>query len=109
MKYYVSLLLIITIVGCGTRERSTGAMQVGPDTFRILAEVGIGDLGRSQKKAFSEANAYCASLGKKMVTTNTKGSQYDGYEVTFRCLKDGDPDLIRPDLQKSPDTVIQVK
>ena len=111
MKHYLLVTIgILTFLGaCGTVARSSGAMQIGPDTYRIMARASMANQLGSQQMAFSEANIFCDSQGKKMVTTNTKSSEQDGYEVTFRCLKDGDPDLIRPSLQRAPDTVIQVK
>ncbi len=109
MKKIFVLTMIAALAGCGAVAKSSGAMQVGPDTYRIMARASMANQAESQRMAFGEANGYCSSLGKKMVTTNTRSTEYDGYEVTFRCLKDGDPDLVRPVLQKAPDTVIQVK
>ncbi len=109
MKTIIAVASIAMLAGCGTVAKSTGAMQVGPDTYRIMARASVGNQMESQKMAFSEANSHCSSLGRKMVTTNTRSTQYEGYELTFRCLKDGDPDLVRPVMQKAPDTVIQVK
>ena len=100
---------MVLMAGCGTVARSSGAMQVGPDTYRIMARASMASQAESQKMAFGEANLYCTSLSKKMVTTNTRSTEFDGFELTFRCLRDGDPDLVRPILQKAPDTVIQVK
>ena len=111
MKIFWCALSFATVLvsGCGTVARSSGAMQVGPDTFRVMARASLGSKLESQKMAFGEANSYCGSIGRKMVTTNTQSTEYDGFSVTFRCLKDGDPDLVRPTLQKEPDTVIQLK
>lgn len=109
MKNIFVLTLIAALAGCGAVARSSGPMSIGPDTYRIMARASLASQAESQKMAFGEANGYCSSLGKKMVTTNTRSTESDGYEVTFRCLKDGDPDLVRPVLQKAPDTVIQVK
>ena len=94
MKNIFFLTLIAALAGCGTVARSSGAMQIGPDTYRIMARASMANQMESQKMAFGEANGYCSSVGKKMVTTNTKSTEFDGYEVTFRCLKDGDPDLV---------------
>ena len=109
MKKVFFLTMLAGLAGCGTVARSSGAMQIGPDTYRIMARASMANEVESQKMAFGEANQYCASLGRKMMTTNTKSTEFSGYEVTFRCLKDGDPELVRPVLQKAPDTVIQVK
>lgn len=108
-RMFVTISALTFLGGCGTVARSSGAMQIGPDTYRIMARASMANQLGSQQMAFSEANVFCNSQGKKMVTTNTRSTELDGYEVTFRCLKDGDPDLIRPSLQRSPDTVIQVK
>jgi hypothetical protein len=105
----ISISALALLGGCGTVAKSSGAMQVGPDTYRIMARAPMGNELGSQQMAFSEANGFCTAMGKKMVTTNTKSTQLQGYEVTFRCLRDGDPDLVRPTLQKAPDTVIQVR
>ena len=111
MKHYlvITIWVLTFLEGCGAVARSSGAMQIGPDTYRIMARASMANQLGSQQMAFSEANMFCNSHGKKMVTTNTKSTELEGYEVTFRCLKDGDPDLIRPSLQRAPDTVIQVK
>ncbi len=98
-----------TLSGCGTVSKSSGAMQIGPDTYRIIARASMANQLDSQKMAFAEANGFCLSLAKKMVTTNTKSNDLEGYEVTFRCLNDGDSDLVRPIMQRTPDTVIQVR
>ncbi len=109
-KRLIGGICILTLLGgCGTVARSSGAMQIGPDTYRIMARAPMANQLGSQQMAFSEANGFCNTMGKKMVTTNTKSTELEGYEVTFRCLKDGDPDLVRPTLQKAPDTVIQVR
>lgn len=109
MKKILALLSIATLTGCGTVSKTSGAMQVGPDTFQIMARAPVGNQVESQKMAFSEANAHCAAMNKKLMTTNTRSSKHDGFQVTFRCLKDGDPDLYRPNLQKPADTVIEVR
>jgi hypothetical protein len=105
----ITISTLALLGGCGTVARSSGAMQIGPDTYRIMARASMANQMGSQQMAFSEANVFCNSQNKKMVTTNTKSTELEGYEVTFRCLKDGDPDLVRPILQRAPDTVIQVK
>ena len=107
MKNIIAVTLMAALAGCA--GQSSGAMQIGPDTYRIIAHGMSPELGKSQKMAFGEANQYCFSLGKKMVTTNTRSTKNNSYEVTFRCLNDGDPDLVRPMLQREPDTLIQVK
>jgi len=109
MKILMTMTALALVAGCGTVARSSGAMQVGPDTYRIVARASMANDAGSQKMAFSEANTYCGTMNQKMVTTNTRSTEIHGFTLTFRCLKEGDPDLVRPTLQKEPDTVIQVK
>lgn len=103
------LCAVFFLSGCGTVARSSGVLQIGPDTYRVMARASVGNRIESQKMAFQEASKYCDGLGRKLLTIATISSEYEGYEVTFRCLTEGDPALIRPTLQKAPDTVIQVK
>lgn len=102
--------LAISLLGCGTIPRSTGAMQLGPDTYRISARASMGNEASSQKMSLAEAKQHCDSLQKQMVVIRTEHKgDYGPYEVTFRCLLAGDPDLVRPNLEKEPDTVIKIK
>ncbi len=103
------LLLSIVLTACGTVPRSSGAMQLGPDTYRISARASMANKMESQKMAFSESRAYCLSLKREMVVIATDYEETGPYEVTFRCLLAGDVDLVRPTLEKTPNTVIQLK
>jgi hypothetical protein len=106
---FISLPLAVALTACGTVPRSSGAMQIGPDSYRVIARASLANTAGSQKMAFAEANEYCASMSRKMVTTNTHDLENSGYEVTFRCLKEGDPDLVRPMLRQVPNAVIEVR
>lgn len=65
--------------------------------------------------AFEEASKFCIAKGKKMQVVNTQQARMDplgktaSAEVQFMCLIDGDMELSRPKLTKTPDTVIEVK
>lgn len=50
------------VAGCGTVAKSSGALPVGPDTYRLSARAPLGNMIESQKMAFTEANSHCASL-----------------------------------------------
>jgi len=103
------VLLAALLTACGTVPSSSGAMQIGPDTYRIIARAPLAKATESQRMAFSEGNSFCSSLGKKLTTTATRDAGNSGFEITFRCLKDGDPDLVRPTLERTPDTIIKIK
>lgn len=102
----------ILLAGCGAVPRSTGVMQVGPDTFRVSARGSVGNVMESQKMAFSESSNHCKSLGRELIVIATNQIEAIGggpYEVTFRCLNKSDPELVRPTLERAPDTVIKIK
>lgn len=61
---------------------------------------------------FREANSFCAARGRQMQPVNVRSrdgsfSNFAQSSVQFRCLDAGDPELRRPNLQRSPDIVIQ--
>ena len=109
--YYLFIAIIgIALSACGTVSRSSGAMQLGPDTYRISARASMGNPTDSQKMALIEAKDYCTVLKREIMVIATEPSKSFGpFEVTFRCLIAGDPELVRPTLEKTPDTVIRIK
>jgi hypothetical protein len=109
MKFKIILLtvLLCLIASCGLVPRSSGPMNIGPDTWKIMARASVGSLIESQRMAMDEGLAHCAALGKKFLVIGT--SRVASFEVTYRCLFEGDPELLRPTLEKAPDTVIQVR
>ena len=92
---------------------STGVLPAGPDTYMITEQrPGIAGGGpAAQSAAISEAAQYCASAGKQYLPMNMQMTGAPGfpqsYSVTFRCLAKDDPELRRPNFQKTPDIVIE--
>jgi hypothetical protein len=111
MKTLIAIALLTSfLAGCGTVSKSSGALKVGPDTYRVFARAPFGEIVGSQQMAFTEANAYCDSLQKHMVANSTSiPGHLQGFELTVRCLSTGDFDLVRPNLQRAPDAVIQLR
>jgi hypothetical protein len=111
MKKLIAIFLLSAgLVGCGTVPNSSGTLQVGPDTYRVVARAPLGEVLGSQRMAFNEANAFCSSMQKHMVSISTSiPAHMAGYELTFRCLSTGDPNLVRPTLQRAPDKVIELR
>lgn len=110
VAFALSSLLGLMLSACGTIPRSSGTLQLGPDTYRISARASLGNPIESQKMALLEAKDYCTSLKREMVVIATdEDKNYGPFEVTFRCLNAGDPGLVRPTLEKAPDTVIRIK
>jgi hypothetical protein len=113
MKKYIrpiAALTSILLASCGAVPRSTGVMLLGPDTYRVSARASMARADESQRMALAEANSYCAQLKSQiLVVSIERPDPFGPTDVTFRCLKEGDPDLVRPNIERSPDTVIKIR
>lgn len=115
LKDYYLILSALLLSGCMTN--STGVIPYGPDTFTVTAQSELGGMIEAKKKALSDANSHCESMNKKLMPVSESsstpldfvGDPIPTYEVTFRCLKDGDPDLRRPNMVKEADVVIETR
>jgi len=102
------ICLAVELSGCGLKTYSTGVLEMGPDTFSVSAD----DLSASiaMQSAVGQAQVHCGSLNKEILVTNrsarTAGAR-NVYEVTFRCLAKGDPELARPTYERPPDVRIE--
>lgn len=111
-KIGITVLAVAALAGCGTVARSTGAMKLGPDTYRVASRASLGSAGESQKMALAEADSHCATSGKELMVIGTKRIEEPGggpFEVTFRCLNSNDTELHRPNLQDVPTSIINVQ
>ena len=77
---------------------------------------GFPGLGNMKAEIIGEGSRYCAGLGKQFQIVSTHETQppyilgnYPRSEIQFMCLVAGDPELQRPRLQKTPDTVIEMR
>ena len=113
---YMRLLLafaVIILAGC-IPTQSSGVLKLGPDTYTTSAAA-VPERGGSieaRKVALTEANEYCAQLGKEILVANIGTATANQYgrgqaEITFRCLAKGDPQLQRPEFRKTPDVTIE--
>ncbi len=109
IRFFIASATVCLLISCGLVPKSTGVMPLGPDTWRVAARSSGGNSTDSQKMAMDEAIAYCKGLGKQLLVIGTKREQHGPFEVTFRCLQSGDPELQRPVLERSPDAVIKVQ
>jgi hypothetical protein len=114
MKKYLLISLII-VSGCAS---NSGVVPIGPDTFMVSrqAATGFSGLGTLKADAFNEANQYCIKQNKNIRVVNTSESSppyvmgnFPRAEVQFMCLDKSDSELTRPKMQKTPDTVIEVR
>jgi hypothetical protein len=88
--------LAVGFSGCGLQTYSTRVQETGPDAFSVAAE----DLNPSiaKQSAIGRAQMHCGNQSRVMLMTDqsarTAGDQ-NVYEVAFRCLAKGDPELAR--------------
>lgn len=111
MKYLTTFSASLLLAACA---QSSGVLKMGPDTYSASAAAAParGGYSEARKLALSDANQYCAQMGKEILVTNIGTATTNVYgagsaDVTFRCLAKGDPELQRPEYRKSPDTVIE--
>ena len=109
MRNLFSIMVVTLLAACA----HSGVVPIGPDTYMIAnSEWGFTSGGVQKAKVMQEASEYCSRIGKLMLPIST--SQNDvalgktpAAEVQFRCLSQGDPELMRPTLQPVPNTVIE--
>jgi hypothetical protein len=78
----------IGLTGCAS---SSGAYQVGPDTYRITATAftSMGGQGTAKGSAIRTANDTCAKVGKHPLVVSEDGNAQftqGSVDVTFRCV-----------------------
>ena len=104
-KILGGVIIVLIVAGCATK--SSGVLQLGPDTYSVIVEVNHSTAPLDARKAaLSEAKVFCVGVGKELLVTNTRRPSSD-VEVVFRCLNKGDPELVRPVYRDAPDTVIE--
>lgn len=113
MFFRLSLVpaLAAAVAGCA---QSSGALQMGPDTFNLSVHAAPARGGETGAKrlAFEEAAAKCAGMNRELLVKNVSSgpsSHFAGgtVDIIFRCLPAGDPELIRPRYDAPPSVVIE--
>ena len=106
--------MICAVLALGACEQSTGVLPMGPDTFSITTSSELGGVVAAKRAAVSEASAFCTSRGQQMLAMQSQSSSkvdwagdYIGHhDFTFRCLNAGDPQLRRPVVGNSQQSLI---
>ena len=107
--------IALTLSACASH---TGIVPMGRDTFMIAKQqaTGFPGLGNMKAEIIAEASQYCVAQGKEFQIVSTQETQppyilgnYPRSEIQFMCLSAGDRELQRPKLQKTPDTVIEIR
>lgn len=116
MKNFFGIAVVSLVISACSSH--TGIVQMGQDTYMIAKQqaTGFPGLGNMKAEIIGEASRYCAGLGKELQVVSTLETQppyilgnYPRSEIQFMCLAAGDRELQRPKLQKTPDTVIEVR
>lgn len=114
-KFISAAVVTLAMSACASH---TGVVPMGRDTFMIAKQqaTGFPGLGNIKAEIVAEASQYCAGLGKELQIVSTHETQppyilgnYPRSEIQFMCLASDDRELQRPKLQKTPDTVIEVR
>lgn len=107
----IVVFAVLVLTGCA---QSSGVLKMGPDTYTVSTHAAPARGGTSGAKSLSltEANQYCAGMGKEIFVTHveTRASEHlpgGTADVTFRCLAEGDPELQRPDYEPAADLVVE--
>ena len=120
MLHAVNRLARIAVVSLslGACASHTGVVPMGRDTYLLAKQqaTGFPGLGNMKAEIIAEASQHCAGLNRELQIVSTQESRppyvlgnYPRAEIQFMCLVAGDRDLQRPNLQKAPDTVIEVR
>lgn len=93
-------------------QSTNQVMPLGPDTYSVSARVHYlsGGGPAATQKALAQANQHCAASNKQILVTNQSsqdGEPFGNAQVTFRCLAAGDPGLVRPTYEQSPNVVVR--
>ena len=111
-KFPAACLAVIAVAAC---SNSSGVLKMGPDTFSISTEAsfGKGGIPAAKKIAYEEAAKECSKRGLEVFVLNERsaGTTFtDGMaktDLTFRCLREDDPEFKRQRYEKTPDVVIE--
>ena len=107
MHVLLSLGLVL-LVAC---SQSRGVFKLGPDTYITSAAASpTAGVTEAQRLALTEADEYCANMGKKIKVMKSSDviNIYGGgtSKVTFQCLT-RDPSLQRPGVTKPVDVTFE--
>lgn len=107
MRVVLSLGLAL-LVAC---SQSSGVFKLGPDTYITSAAASpSAGASQAQRLALSEANEYCANMGKTVMVMKSSDviNVYGGgsSKITFRCLAK-DPGLKSPGVTKTVDLTFE--
>ncbi|MDX1573652.1 MAG: hypothetical protein R3341_06460 [Methylophaga sp.] len=92
-------LISLVLLGCGLK--TSGVNNLGGDTYSVSSD-GLND-SEAKGLALGQAEAHCADMGQKVLVTKLRKRHKVRYfyDVTFKCLPSGDPQLQNPEYESS--------
>jgi hypothetical protein len=98
---------VAALTSCGP-PKSYDVVKLGPDTYSVSATAfqTMGGVSAARTVAVNRGTQYCQAAGLEFLATNISSQMLDltgsgTVDVTFRCLRAGDPELQRPIYQRS--------
>lgn len=90
-------LLPVLLVGCGLK--TSGVNNVGGNLYTVTSD-GLND-SEAKGSALGQAEAHCADMGQKVLVTSMRKRHKVRYfyDVTFKCLPEGDAQLNNPEYE----------
>lgn len=107
-KAIIALAATTLVVGCasdGLDHWASNPVRIGPDTYRVVAVNGYPQV---LNVAYRKATATCTAAGREMLLLDSGSNKASGYDLTFRCLASGDPELRRGMPSRPADVQVEV-
>ncbi len=110
MKNILLLGMTLAITGCVSTSH---VLPMGKDTFSVSATSdGFRDAASARNSAFKKATEKCAAMGRNFMfvsesTMPTRMNIDTTVTLNFRCLTDNDPQYTRPNIENSPNVIIE--
>lgn len=75
MKSFMAFLTCVLLTAC---TQSSGVLKMGPDTYSASAAAApaAGGYSEARRMALTEANQYCAQMGKEILVKNIGAATY---------------------------------
>lgn len=111
--YKQSFFILSTLSLLTACVSTSQVLQMGKDTYSVSATAdGFRDAAAARQSAYVQANSKCQALGKNFMFVNestmaTRMGIDTTVNLTFRCLSDNDPQYTRPNIENTPDVLIQ--
>lgn len=110
MKHVLLTSIALILTGCVSTSQ---VLPMGKDTFTVSATSdGFRDAAAARNSAFNKATEQCTRIGKSFMFVNesimpTRMGIDTTVTIIFRCLADTDPQYTRPNIENSPQIIIE--